>query len=347
MKKDGTTGKFTSVVGICIKVTDYQAYDSLYRTAIKKAFANFGIAPDYTYYCTHDLSKYEQKAEIEEAIIKQVEPLIDRVHVIYTLFSKNRLNEYDQVNVYGRYSKKNKLKLSKPTRTIDELIESHTVQIFPGICAWKLSRFFYPHTTSYILDAYEGHVNEAEEEFEQKKFKTFVIPNGDCANPLISTSDILLDVLDRRLAQNRKSLLFENIRPALPEFGEKVLAYIIDNRDLPKITPVDKTPIETNQHLMHPVFWVFKADDDIDSKRIKESQTYRNLVDFAALKGGCTKLYNKHDEPYLRNDDYGVYHNTAGKETVASLRKFGIALTPFDLDSLVPKTITKTEPKKK
>lgn len=338
VKLDGTTGTFESVIGVAAITNNFEKFDESYVDAIDYAFKKAGINVDYKYYCSHDLSKLKKKNIIEDAFIEKISHALDAVTVFYTLFSPQQLSD---VKVYGRMSKRLKRALSSPIMDYRELLSKHLTQCFPVICAWKLAAFYQPMTAQFHLDSYEGHINEAQEEFDQANLSRFIYPHGDCSNPLISTADLLVSSLDRRLLAAKKTLIFENIRPAFPEFamlGEKFRAFPILNQHLPKITPLDKVPIDTSPHLKHPVFWVFKNDPMIALEFIKESEPYRKLIDLAASAGGVVKAFDKRtDYNYLQAGDRGVYFNSSGLETIQSFRKFGKNLTPFKLDLMISK----------
>jgi hypothetical protein len=160
--------------------------------------------------------------------------------------------------------------------------------------------------------------------------------NGDCSNPVISTSDLLIDLLDTRLKDQNKFLLFDNIRPALSEFGDNVLVYPILNKHLPYITPLEPVPIDNWKVLKHPVFWVFKGESLIDSGTMKKSQLYRNLIDFAAGQYGIVKMFSKKDIEYFQPGDYGVYLNIMGRQIIESYIKMGKKFKLFDMSVLIP-----------
>ena len=224
-----------------------------------------------------------------------------------------------------------------PDRTQKQLIKEHLVNTFPGICAWRLMEFFSSASVQFHIDFYEGHISEAQEELEKSPFEKFVFPSGDCINPVISTADILIGLLDKRLSEKKLFLLFENIRKALPEFGEKVLAYPILNKHFPKITPVDKIPIDNNKHMIRPIYWVFKGDNVINSKDLKHSGTYRNLLDYVSYKGGCVKIFDKNKDSLMMNQgDFGVYLNEMGKEQIKSYNKIGKKILLFNIDLMIP-----------
>lgn len=255
------------------------------------------------------------------------------LHVFYTLFSKDRLGE---VKVYGRLSKRKQIKLSKPTFTYDELRTKHLVNAFPLICAWRLTEYLHPHTIEFHIDSYEGHICEAQEELEQRNFNFFVYSSGDCSNPVISTADLLIGLIDNRLSSQNKYLLFQEIQSMLPEFGGKLRIYPIKNKHLPKITPLDSIEINTLAHLKHPVFWVFKGDEMINSSVMKHSRTYRNLVDYVASQAGTVKMFNSSkDADYINEGDYGVYIGSRGKDIINTYRKIGKRLKPYDMNTMV------------
>lgn len=334
VKRDGTPGHFESVIGIAVKVRDYISFDVNYKKAMKHAFSTVGMEINYQYYCTNDLCDVGQKYDILNAFVKEIAPHIEKVHVFYTLFSKKRLQN---VKVYGRLAKREKIKLATPERTYEDLISQHLIQCFPVICAWRLMEYLSPKSADFHLDSYGGHICEAQEGLEESEFKRFVYPHGDCSNPVISTADLLIDLLDKNLETQGKLLVFDNIRPALPEFGDNLLVYPILNKHLPKITPIDKKPVDTMSTIKHPVFWVFKGEQLIDSGTMKRSEMYRNFLDYVAGHHGTVKMFEKgKDIDYVQKGDFGAYINTNGKEIIDSYRKLGVNFEPFKLDHMVP-----------
>jgi len=337
-KKDGTEGKFQSELGIAIKVKDYADYCDKYKQAIDLAFSSAEVDitkyGDYSCYCTHDLKKTCDKYNlIIENFFNNIANEIEKVHIFYTLFSQSRI---PRVKVFGRKSKNEQIKLSSPYRTYPELLTEQIGPFFPLICAWRLSNYFQPHTVQFHLDSCEGLVCEAYEEFIEKNFSFSVYPGGDCSNPVIATADLLIEHLDTRLRRRNAFLLFDNIRPALNEFGDKVLVYPILGKHLPKITPLDSKPADIFHKIHHPVFWVFKGEDLLNSETMKNSESFRNLRDYAALKFGVVKLFDKNrDIELFKQGDYGVYLNTRGLEIIQSYKKIGKCFKPFDMTTLV------------
>ena len=141
-----------------------------------------------------------------------------------------------------------------------------------------------------------------------------------------------------RLKKSNNYLLFENIRPALPEFGENLLVYPILNKHLHFITPLEKKTINVISFIKHPVFWVFKGDSLIDSGTMKRSPTFRNLIDFASSQYGVVKMFEKgKDIEYFFPGDFGVYINSAGKELIDNYVSFGKSFKLFDFNTMVSK----------
>ncbi len=341
LKKDGTKGHFSSVLGIAVKIRDYESYNIKYQEAMKKAFLEIGLEPDYQYYCVNDFRDMgmDNKKTLLQKFLREISPHIEKVHVFYTLFSKKQISE---VKVYGRMAKNEKIKLSSPTRTYEQLVSGHLVQCFPAICAWKLTEYLRNDTVQFHLDAYQGHIFEAQEDLETKGYTYTIFPSGDCINPVISTADLLLEVLDERLASQNRLLIFDNIRPSLLEFGENVLVYPILSKHLQKITPLDKKPIDIMPNIKHPVFWVFKGEELLDTGTFRRSKTYRNLLDLVVGFGGVAKMFEKSkDIDSFQKGDYGVYLNGRGKEIVESYIKIGKDFKLFDLTAMVPKKAKK------
>jgi hypothetical protein len=296
---------------------------------MRQALNKFNQEYNYSYYCTHDLSVMKEKNQIIEEFIKIISPHLEKVHIFYTLFSKKRIPEPE---VYGRMSKRLKIKLSKNTMTYEELLKKHLVQCFPVICAWRITPYMKPNTIEFHMDAYQGRICEAEEEIIKLGFKRRVFISGDMCNPVISTADLILQLLDFRLSSQNKLLVFENIRPSLPELNEKVMAYPILNKHLPKITPIDNINIDTDSHLQHPVFWVFKGDELINSEILKSSEMYRCLLDYASAQTGIVKVFtSSKDINNFEKGDFGVYLESRGKEMITTYIKLGKPFKLFDL----------------
>lgn len=334
IKKDGTKGHFESVLGIAIKVKDYLDFKESYSDAVKKTSVLLDDESDLQFYSYNDIKNEKNAYGFLESFFEEISSEIEKVHVFYTLFSKQRVPE---VKVYGRKSKNEKIKLSEPTMTYEKLLSTHILQCFPAICAWRLTEHLSPKTVEFHLDAYDGHIFEAQEELDSSGHSVFIYPGGDCVNAVISTADLMVAFLDKRLEVHSKFLIYENIRPVLPEFGENVMVYPISNKHLPMITPLDKQSIKLWEKIRHPVFWVFKGEEIIDSGTMKRSKTYRNLQDFAAANYGVVRMFDKSkDIKYFKDGDYGVFLNQRGKDQIETYIKLGKEFKLFNLDTLVP-----------
>lgn len=334
VKRDGTQGRFESVLGIAVKIEDYALFDKHYQQTVSDALSAIGADNKYKCYCVNDLRGINRKYAFLDLFAKGISKYVEKIHVFYTLFSRKHIQT---VKVYGRLAKNKNIRLSEPTRTYEELLSRHLLQCFPAICAWRLMRYLNKGTVQFHLDAYEGHISEAQEELDNSGFLVSIYPGGDCSNSIISTADLLLELLDKRLKDNNKFLLFDNIRPALQEFGDNLLVYPILNKHLSKITPVDKVPIDVFAKIKHPVFWVFKGEELIDTFTLRTSLSFRNLQNFAAGQHGVVKIFDKSkDIDYFKEGDYGVHLNNKGKEIIESYRKIGKRFKWFDMDGAVP-----------
>ena len=102
-KRDGSVGEFISVIGIGVRVEDYDQFDRDYEEAMEKAFKNNNQEKKYKYYCLNDFEGNELKDKIIESFINNIKDNIYKVHVFYALFSEQRLK---RIKVYGRYSRR-------------------------------------------------------------------------------------------------------------------------------------------------------------------------------------------------------------------------------------------------
>lgn len=336
IKRDGSVGEFESVLGVGVRVRDYEEFDKKYEEVLDRVFKKHGVEKIYKYYCFNDIKDLPQCYDIITDFFKEIVSEIYKVHIFYTLFSSKKILE---PKVYGRLSRQKRIKLSEPTMTYKKLTSRHLVNVFPVICAWRLINNLNPLKTQFHMDAFMGHNFEAYEELMESNFSKFVFTSGDCINPVISTADLLIALIDYRLEKERRLLIFENFRPILPEFGSKVLAFPISNVHLPKITPIEKKPILPYASIKRPVYWFFKGDGLMDSGVLKRSKTYRNLLDIIASRGGCVKLFSREDAENIEEGDRGIYMDTIGEEIIDSYAKVGKRLIKEKLDLFVDNSV--------
>ncbi len=331
-KRNGKTGRFESVLGVGIRVQDYDKFDKKYQEIFQEIFDKYKLEKKYKYYCFNDIKDIPCSKDILAEFFDKIEPEIYKAHIFYSMFSSKRIPE---AKVYGRMSREQNIKLSSPTMTYKKLTSSHLVNVFPAICAWRLIGDLNSSKTQFHLDAFIGHNFEAYEELMKGNFSKFVFTSGDCINPVISTADLLIAFIDIKLEEEKRLLTFESFRGVLPKFKEKVLVKPISNTHLPKITPIEKKPILPYGSIKRPVYWLFKGEDLIDSGVLKRSKTYRNLLDVISYRGGCVKLFSKSDAENIESGDVGIYMNSAGEEIIKSYAKIGKKLIKQKLDLFV------------
>lgn len=322
---------FESTVGIAVRVRDYLNFFEEYKKVLTEIFNELSIKKEYDIYCYNDIKDHPKCLEILDLFAKKIAKHIHKIHVFYSLFSSKKISV---VKVYGRQSQREKKKFSSPTRTYKELNSEHLINIFPAICAWRLLEKLQK-SSQFHIDSFAGHTCEAYEELAKSGHDIFVYTSGDCTNPVISTADLLIALLDKRLSNSSKRLLYQNLRPALPEFKDNLLAYPISNVHLPKITPLEKKQVNPENSLMRPVFWVFKGSGLMDSGVLKRSKTYRNFLDVVSFKGGCAKLFSKSDAEQIKKGDYGIYLDSIGEEIIDSYAKIGKRLIKYKIDLFV------------
>ena len=131
-KRNGSPGHFESVLGIAVKVRDYEIFDKKYKECLESAFSSYDIDFNYQYYCANDMKSIQKRYEILDVFVKKISEHIEKIHVFYTLFSKKQI---ESVRVYGRLAERKQIKLAAPFRTYEQLISQHLIQCFPAICA--------------------------------------------------------------------------------------------------------------------------------------------------------------------------------------------------------------------
>lgn len=330
--KNNSEYSFESVLGVAVRTRNYEEFDKKYSEAIEFALVNNGHKREYIYYCYNDLKNLKNKWKVLEDFFLKIKDYIFKLHIFFNLFSPKKIPE---VKVYGRYARRKKIKLSKDTMTIKEFVSRYLINVFPGLCAWKMMPYLSAGKTQFHMDSFDGHISEAQEEFASSNFDKFVYTHGDCVNPVISCADLLIALIDYRLSKKKLHLYPDNIKTIFSDFEKERLAiFTFDNRSFRKITPIDKISIDNTKNFKRPIYWLFKGNLPlVDTGDITRSENFRKFLDFIASRGGCAKFYNnKTSRDLIDDNDKAIALNELGEEVIRTLNRTGKKLEKINFD---------------
>ena len=316
-----TTGEqksFKCVLGCGISTKNYSEFKDLYDNAIDATLKSCGIKKDKFIYCNYDFSKIFAQCgiPIHQIFWRNIAPSIEAVNIFYTLFKK----DYTPL-AFGRLERELKHKLSNEVLNFNELVEKHLNNYFPYICVWRIKDFLSKNGITPMLDSFQGKITEAWEEISH--IPIHVYPSGDKCNPLISTADIALQLVELRLNRQKKFIQYGNFRSILPEMNNKVYEYSISGYHYRKIIPLHSKNIRVKDRYKHPIVFVFKDKNQfISSEALKNEPTMDTIFTFANMLDGCVKFFkSEEDTQLIQNGDYAVYFSDEGKRAIETFKK--------------------------
>jgi len=313
--KNGEIKSFKSLVGVGISTRDFKAFSQAYDEAIKSTLSECNVSSERKILCNFDFLKINEmtKKPVHQIFFKKIAPHIESINVFYTLCNPNV-----KMRWMGHKEKELKHKLSKPHLNFDEILDK-IANYFPAICVWRIQDFLRENNISCLLDHFSLKQCDAWKEIKDMSINVFF--SGDKCNPLISTADIVIKLLQLRLAKERKFYQYGNFRKVLPELNEKVYEYSISHRHYNAISPLSKKLINLRDYVQHPIFYILNESNFIDSNELKNDPALDKIYNLAAEKCGCVKVYNKkEDKKHIKNGDYIVYFTEEGKKFVEMLK---------------------------
>lgn len=329
--KNGINKSFKSLVGVGVSTKDYENFDDIYKNAIKKVLIECNSQSDKEILCNFDFLKLFKacKKPIHQIFFKEIAPHIESINVFYTLF-----NPAIKMKWMGHKEKELKHKLAKPYLDFDEILDK-VCNYFPAICIWRINKFLEDNNICCLVDNFSLKLSDAWKEIEQKNLPIKVFFSGDKCNSLISTADIIINLLQLRLAKARKFYQYGNFRSVLPELNNKVFEYSISHRHYNSISPLSKKLINLRNYINHPVFYVLNENKFLDSEGLKNDDALNKIYNIASHKCGCVKIYDKSgDKNYIKDGDFIIYFGEEGKKFVEVLRKLNKKVTGIDISSL-------------
>ena len=327
-QNNGVDKRFESLVGVGVSAQDYEKFCEAYEEAINKTIKFFGIKTNKKILCNFDLLKlWSPDIQPHEFFFKEIAPHIESIDVFWTLFSPSR-----KMRWMGRKEKELKHRLSKPDLELYETLNK-LANSFPMICIWRIKDFLKKNGILCLIDSCSLKPSESWEEIKDD-IDINMFFSGDTCNPLISTADIMIKIIDSRRSRERKLYEYKTFRNLLPELNGKVYEYSISHRHYKKISPLTDKQVNLRDYVKHPVFYILNENPEfMDSAKLKTDSSIDKLYNLAAGASGCVKVYYKKSDK-IKTGDYVAYFTENGKSFVEYLKKMGKKVNGIDMSEL-------------
>jgi hypothetical protein len=150
-----------------------------------------------------------------------------------------------------------------------EFMTSYLEPTYPHACAWAITQEWGNKNRLELLPSFEGEI--LLDDFNGSKTNAWntisskdnlqILPNGDKVDPLISTSDILINYLDLKLLEENKRIGADQIKECLVDFPNDIEARFIGDKCLWDLIPLHKGDvIKTYHKIKHPIIFILRGD---------------------------------------------------------------------------------------
>lgn len=215
--------------------------------------------------------------------------------------------------------------------------------IYPALCAWKLTQVTKIFRQHFLLDNLEGEECKAWNDLVSDNHVELVF-RGDQCSAYISASDMMLRCIDSLLDRKHLFLTAENIAQVAKvvcgeEAEEKTRMHIhsISNPDIPMIAPTLPRKIPCESFIKHPAMFVYNEKSNTPLAKaerieIENSPLMSELFAKAySLDGGIAFYSPDTSTRVMRQGDVFVTYGENGRRKFKELKRMGYPLVHFEL----------------
>jgi len=309
----GTLKHFFAPIGVGVSVTNYNKFKTEYERVWRDIFDDKGLEQTKKIYCSRDLKNLylAEKHSLEGIFIEGIRDQLIETNFFFTLMAESRY-------IYSQGWHKRLPALEFMKRSVSQ---------YAYICAWKQFQQWRKTSNTFVplIDEFDGEETLSWKSLSSIKPRIFY--RGDMSNPLISTSDIILDFIDTDL--RRRKLEDQTVEDELKKLslpGSK--QYIGNSLDLHNITPISTQRINKDRFRARPIYYLLfeEKPSQFDKTSWEETKIYSRMFNFAVKNAfendGCIKLYDPtSDYKFLTSQDCFIWCGDKGKEIVNAVGK--------------------------
>lgn len=318
--KGGTEAPSTvyrTILGVGVITNDYDKFQIKYSNTLDKIFKTLSyVERTKKIYCNYDFKEIYNKYgyPIHSLFLKEMANDIASLHIFYTVIPKSA-----KMFAYGKLEKAVKHKLSERELDFDKILNK-TNAYFPLVGVWCKRDYLRENVSEIYLDGITPITFDGWNNIKDMPIKIFF--TGDRCNALISTADILVYLIKQRLQSGRLRYELENFPKILPELKNKIDVFTIGKPAFKYISPTDNKNLNINNHLNHPIIFLFKDESaHITTEIVEGLEGYSKVYDFASKINGSVKFFDKQgDKGKIKKGDYLVYFTDDGEKSVKIIK---------------------------
>jgi hypothetical protein len=309
---------FKFLLGASVTVKDKKQFKETYIESLQKSISTAGFEPKTNVYDSMLLVS-ETGYKITEIIPRLLTLLCNDIEKIclYCAYYIHPMSVYAE---------------SQPS-TLLPIDFLHLIDnSFPHICAAKYVRE-YGNEENLELDHFQLGKTPAWEYLESSKCNTKLYFSGDICNPIISTADLIIRLIEERMRGRvdeislRKALL-----PGCEIISEKIIYYNLGGNTEEKryATPRLRLQANLNKYITHPIFFTLGKWPE----EFMTTPTFIKIQEMALNNDGCIKKYEPKDQNLWDvKKDKIIILDEEEKEKITKLKTFGRRIPKFLLPS--------------
>lgn len=323
--RPGPVNVFKANLGVVATVDDQEMFSADYSAAVKTACQDHGLTWKRPFCRAADLRYFSESDQatvgIIEKILKQIEPHLTQVHVVYTMLFPARVPK-----VYI-YADEPAPKSMNPVEFQDALQGP-----YPYLCLWRYWRGSPGMKRPLVCDHFTGELTLAWKELE-KECAPRVFFDGANTNAMVSIADLLVRLLEERFNQSKERLPDvlhpKRLPDFLPELEDRIQSVYLGQKFLKQIVPLCREKIVVVPHAAHPIVFLVKEPTSVQTRDFISRSTVMDGVYRAAVRlGGCVKFFDPTgsvDQKLIQPEDCFLWMGEHGKRFVQGLPSLGYA----------------------
>jgi hypothetical protein len=278
---------FKAHLAVGVSVERESDFRSKYEQALDDVFSKKGMKRKKCIYKGHHF-RLQAKSDSSEMIgylLDELSESISRIDVYCGYYPM------DDISIYGEASGQTIKRLTFLERT------QHG---YHHVCAWRYIEDFGTDCRMK-LDYFSGEKTPAWDALIKKKPNIELYFNGCECDPLISTADLVLALIDLHQYGTISGLTLLNpIRKACTNLANsRKLVYHEMKRYLHMATPTVPLPMNVSSFIKHPIFFIV-WNPEAPRKRVKPmfewSPLYNSVVRKALCEEGCFKFISPEED---------------------------------------------------
>lgn len=315
-KDKGFKRVFKFLLGASISTKDRDRFKDVYIESLKKSIEASGFASNHIIYDSNLL--------VSESGYKMTE--------VVPRFLNLLCNEIVKIDLYCAYYTHPMTLYGETQRhTIYPIKFLHIIDSsFPHICASKYVREYGIEMDDTLeLDHFQLGKTPAWEHLESSECKIKLYFSGDMCNPLISTADLIIRLIEERLEDRVDETSTKKALIKGCEILSKNIKFYPLGRDTEEkryATPRLTLHANVNHLIKHPIIFTLGRRPEL----FYDTPTFKGMQKKALNEDGCIKKYRSEDRTYWNiSKDIIVPLDEEEEKKLKELQSLGVQLPKF------------------